>query len=79
VVDISDSGVREAYADLSTRSSGWALFNGKNDLWVGAAAHVAHAHLLTMDMDFMPLVGRSDWRVTVLDSRTAAPVPSRAS
>jgi predicted nucleic acid-binding protein len=81
VIDISDSRVREAYADLSTlaRSSGWALFHGKNDLWVGAAAHVARAHLLTMDVDFMPLVGRSDWRVTVLDPRTATPLPSGAS
>lgn len=81
VVDISDSRVRDAYADLSTlaKSSGWALFNGKNDLWVGAAAYVARAHLLTMDLDFLPLVGRSDWRVTVLDSGTAAPLPSRPS
>ena len=75
-IDISDTRVRDAYADLSTlaKSSGWALFHAKNDLWIGAAAYVARAHLLTMDVDFMPLVGRSDWRVTVLDPRTAAPL-----
>jgi len=39
VVHISDPGVRQAYAELSTlaQSSGWSLFHGKNDLWVGAA------------------------------------------
>ncbi len=39
VVHISDSRVRQAYAELSTlaQSSGWSLFHGKNDLWAGAA------------------------------------------
>ena len=43
IVHISDPGVRKAYAELSTlaQSSGWSLFHGKNDLWVGAAAHAA--------------------------------------
>jgi hypothetical protein len=38
VVHISDSGVRHAYAELSTlaQSSEWSLFRGKNDPWVGA-------------------------------------------
>jgi predicted nucleic acid-binding protein len=76
-VDISDRRVIEAYADLSTlaRNSGWAIFNGKNDLWVGAAAKVTQAHLLTMDTDFQPLRGLPGWRVTVLDAHTALPVP----
>jgi predicted nucleic acid-binding protein len=77
VVDISDQRVRQAYAELSTlaQSSGWSLFHGKNDLWVGAAAKAAGAHLLTMDADFLPLRGRTDWMVTVLDERTALPRP----
>ncbi len=64
VVHISDPGVRQAYAELSTlaQSSGWSMFHGKNDLWVGAAAHAADAHLLTMDTDFLPLRGRAGWR-----------------
>jgi predicted nucleic acid-binding protein len=79
-IDISDTRVREAYADLSTlaRESGWPLFHGKNDLWVGAATRVAGAHLLTMDEDFLPLARRPDWIVTVLDPKTgrARPTPS---
>lgn len=72
VVVISDPRVRQAYAELSTlaQSSGWSLFHGKNDLWVGAAAQAAHAHLLTMDTDFLPLCGRAGWQITVLDEKT---------
>jgi hypothetical protein len=59
-------GVRQAYAEPSTlaQSSGWSLFHGKNDLWVGAAAHAADAHLLTMDTDFLRSsrsVGNGKW------------------
>lgn len=56
-VDISDTRVLDAYADLSTlaRESGWPVFNGKNDLWVGAVAFATQSHLLTMDNDFIPL------------------------
>jgi predicted nucleic acid-binding protein len=77
VVDISDRRVRQAYAELSTlaQASGWSLFHGKNDLWVGAAAYAAEAHLLTMDADFLPLRGRAGWVVTVLDDRTGSPRP----
>ena len=76
-VDISDRRVLAAYADLSTlaRSSGWSLFHGKNDLWVGAAARATNSHLLTMDQDFMPLRSRSDWQLTVLDDKTGLPLP----
>jgi len=75
VVHISEPGVRRAYAELSTlaQSSGWSLFHGKNDLWVGAAAHAADAHLLTMDTDFLPLRGRAGWQITVLDDKTGLP------
>ncbi|CAN5877631.1 hypothetical protein BH18ACI5_BH18ACI5_03810 [soil metagenome] len=61
VIQISDQRVRQTYAELSTlaQSSGWPLFHGKNDLWVGAAARAAEAHLLTMDTDFLPLRGRA--------------------
>jgi predicted nucleic acid-binding protein len=76
-VHISDPGIRQAYAELSTlaQSSGWPLFHGKNDLWVAAAAHVAGAHLLTMDTDFLPLRARAGWLVTVLDDKTGLPRP----
>ena len=59
IVRISDPRVLDAYADLSTqaKSSGWSLFHGKNDLWVGAAARATGSHLLTMDTDFLPLRG----------------------
>lgn len=75
-VDISDRRVLEAYADLSTltRSSGWSLFHGKNDLWVGAAARATDSHLLTMDRDFLPLRSTPGWRVTVLDDQTGLPL-----
>jgi len=77
VVDISDRRVRQAYAELSTLAqvSGWSLFHGKNDLWVGAAAKVTEAHLLTMDTDFLPLRGRPGWLLTILDDKTALPRP----
>src|SRR5690348_6052653 len=56
-VDISDPRVIEAYADLSSlaKANGWGIFHGKNDLWVGAAARVSGATLLTADKDFLPL------------------------
>jgi predicted nucleic acid-binding protein len=75
-IDISDRRVIDAYADLSTlaQKSGWSIFNGKNDLWVGAAAKVTQAHLLTMDTDFLPLRGLPGWTVTVLDVHTALPL-----
>lgn len=75
VVGISDRRVRQAYAELSTlaQSSGWSLFHGKNDLWVGAATRATEAHLLTMDVDFLPLRGRTGWLVTILDARTGLP------
>ena len=76
VVRISDHAVMEAFADLSTlaQRSGWSLFHGKNDLWVGAAAKAAGAHLLTMDKDFLPLREAAGWAVTVLDERTGEPI-----
>ena len=76
-VPISDRKVLEAYADLSTlaQENGWSIFHGKNDLWVGAAAKATDAHLLTMDLDFLPLRGLPTWRVTVLDEKTALPLP----
>jgi len=75
VVHISDPGVRQAYADLSTlaQSSGWSVFHGKNDLWVAAAAHAADAHPLTMDTDFLPLRGRAGWQITVPDDKSGMP------
>ena len=76
VIDISDRRVMEAFADLSTlaQKSGWSLFHGKNDLWVGAAAKATGAHLLTMDKDFLPLRGAEGWNVTILDDHTGEPI-----
>lgn len=80
-IDISDNRVMEAYADISTLSqkSGWALFHGKNDLWIAAAVKVANAHLLTMDKDFLPLCGREGWCVTVWMCGRPCRSPSRES
>ena len=77
VVPISDRRIMEAYADLSTlaHTSGWGLFRQKNDLWIGATAKAAGAHLLTMDKDFLPLRGKSGWSLTVLDPHTGEPIP----
>ena len=71
-VDISDSRVIEAYADLSSlaKSNGWAIFHGKNDLWVGAATRVAGATLLTADKDFLPLRDGKHLDVILLDAMT---------
>lgn len=76
-IAISDPDVLDAYAELSTlaKTSGWALFQGKNDLWVGAATRATNSHLLTMDTDFLPLRSRPGWLVTVLDPKTALPLP----
>jgi tRNA(fMet)-specific endonuclease VapC len=72
VVDISDSRVIEAYADLSSlaKSNGWGVFHGKNDLWVGAAARVTGATLLTADKDFLPLRDGKHLDVVLLDAMT---------
>lgn len=53
VIDISDRGVMDAYAEASTlaKQLGWGLFHEKNDLWVAAATRATEAHLLTMDQD----------------------------
>lgn len=77
IVRISDPHVLDAYADLSTlaRASGWSLFHGKNDLWVGAATRATQSHLLTMDTDFLPLRNVPGWTVTVLDEKTGLPRP----
>ena len=65
-----------AYADLSTlaQKAGWPLFHGKNDLWVGAAAKAAGAHLLSMDKDFLPLRKVAGWNVTILEDHTGEPI-----
>lgn len=71
-VDISDVRVMEAYADLSSlaRANGWGIFHGKNDLWVGAAARVSGAMLLTVDKDFLPLRDGGHLDVILLDAMT---------
>jgi tRNA(fMet)-specific endonuclease VapC len=72
VVDISDSRVIEAYADLSSlaKANGWGIFHGKNELWVGAATRVTGAALLTADKDFLPLRDGKHLDVILLDAMT---------
>ncbi len=72
LVDISDSRVIDAYADLSSlaKSNGWSIFHGKNDLWIGAAVRVAGATLLTTDKDFRPLRDGKHLDVILLDATT---------
>lgn len=76
IVHISERRVMVAYADLSTlaQKAGWPLFHGKNDLWVGAAAKAAGAHLLSMDKDFLPLRKVAGWNVTILEDHTGEPI-----
>ncbi len=71
-VDISDSRVIEAYADLSSlaKANGWGIFHGKNDLWVGAATRVSGATLLTADKDFLPFRDGKHLDIILLDAMT---------
>jgi len=76
-VDIADPRVIDAYADISSlaKSSGWGIFNQKNDLWIGATARVTGARLLTTDRDFLPLRDGKHLDVIILDSRTGGRIP----
>jgi len=76
-VDISDSRVVEAYADLSSlaKANGWGILRGKNDLWVGAATRVTGATLLTADKDFLPLRDGGHLDVILLDAMTGWKLP----
>jgi tRNA(fMet)-specific endonuclease VapC len=71
-VDISDSRIVDAYADLSSlaKSSGWGIFQKKNDLWIGAATRVSGATLLTTDKDFVPLRDGKHLDLIMLDAMT---------
>ncbi len=77
IVRISDPRVMDAYADLSTlaKSSGWSLFNGKNDLRVGAATRASGSYLLTMDTDFLPLRNEPDWGSDSARRQDRSPAP----
>ncbi len=76
-VDISDSRVVDAYADLSSlaKANGWGIFNKKNDLWIGAATRVSGATLLTTDKDFVPLRDDKHLDVIMLDAVTGWEYP----
>lgn len=76
-IDLSDSRVIEAYADISTlaKRNGWGIFHGKNDLWVAAAARVSGAALLTIDKDFQPLRDGNHLDVVLLDAKTGWRIP----
>lgn len=76
-IDLSDSRVIEAYADISTlaKRNGWGIFHGKNDLWVAAAARVSGATLLTIDKDFQPLRDGNHLDVVLLDAKTGWRIP----
>ncbi|PRP94761.1 type II toxin-antitoxin system VapC family toxin [Enhygromyxa salina] len=55
VVDINDSSVLDAYADIDFASRKNGNTMGKNDLWIAAVAVAANGWLLTTDKDFLPL------------------------
>lgn len=76
-IDLSDSRVIEAYADISTlaKQNGWGIFHGKNDLWIAAAARVSGATLLTIDKDFQPLRDGNHLDVVLLDAKTGWRIP----
>jgi len=76
-VDISDARVIDAYADLSSlaKAGGWAIFHGKNDLWVAATTRVTGATLLTTDKDFLPLRDGKHLDVIMLDALTGWKLP----
>ena|SRR5688572_17592198 len=76
-VDISDTRVIDAYADLSSlaKRGGWAIFHDKNDLWVGAATRVAGATLLSADKDFLPLRDGKHLDVILLDAMSGWRLP----
>lgn len=72
-IDISDSRVIDAYADISSlaKAKGWPIFKGKNDLWIAAATRVAGARLLTANTrDFKPLRDAGQLDVVLLDVHT---------
>jgi tRNA(fMet)-specific endonuclease VapC len=73
VIDLSDSRIIEAYADISTlaKRNGWPIFHDKNDLWIAAATRVSGASLLTVDKaGFEPLRAGRHLDVIILDART---------
>jgi len=51
-VDIHDSRVIAAYAQIDSQSQKMGRKMGKNDLWIAAVSHVATASLMTTDADF---------------------------
>lgn len=76
-VDISDSRVIHAYADLSTlaEKSGWGIRNDKNDLWIAAATRVSGAILLTTDKGFREFRDGGHLDIKIHDAKTGAIVP----
>lgn len=72
-IDIADTRVIDAYADISSlaKARGWPIFNGKNDLWIAAATRVAGATLLTANTrDFKPLRDDGQLDVVLVDVHT---------
>ncbi|MBK8119442.1 MAG: type II toxin-antitoxin system VapC family toxin [Sulfuritalea sp.] len=72
-VDISDARVIDAYADISSlaRTKGWSIFQGKNDLWIAAAARVTSATLITTNnRDFRPLRDDAQLDAVLVDPHT---------
>ena len=55
IVDINDSNVLDAYAEIDFASRNAGNKMGKNDLWIAACAVAVGAWLLTTDKDFLPL------------------------
>jgi hypothetical protein len=80
VVQISDPGVRQASAKLSTlaQSSGWSLFHGKNDL--GRCGGTRRRRATLDDGHGLPTATRTDWLAdhsSERQDRTCSPVSLR--
>jgi predicted nucleic acid-binding protein len=78
VVEISESGIHERWANLYShaRSKGLAIQQDHNDIWIAAASHVTGLRLLSTDQKaFLPLRGTGWVDVIVLDPATGLPLP----
>jgi tRNA(fMet)-specific endonuclease VapC len=51
-IDINDSAIIAAYAEIDHFSDGRGIKMGKNDVWIAATAKAAGYQLMTMDRDF---------------------------
>ena len=70
VIPISQPGVHERWAEISSSLRSIGLTIGQNDIWIAATAIVAGMTLLTTDKDFLSIKRVAALDVRVLDGRT---------